>query len=342
MEGAKAKDEVALSVAVDASAAKQDVGHKRASRSRLAAMIGGLALVGTAVGLVGVGLSNSADSSTTKAAAPSYSADLIGAEVVTAAGVKGGPARGRADLDVHNVLTWALRKLEPETSGTIHLHAGTSCNALGSSHWDTEVTSSNPWTEVTWSSDSAGKSEGTLNIDELVGAYSFPANLRHAVVFYSHDQQVLACGLLKPEGDYRKFGVQSTLSNGFEEHQSNTVAGEVILSKANVLSWGVYNLQAKQSGVLSVLAGRDCSDPDATRFTTKWSTDKWGTSRSEAAIDSAEHDFSELVGRAVVIRNADGAVVACNMLSVFIEKTPAAIDAIEARTLLTCISLIQL
>jgi len=324
------RDELALSVAAGSASGAEEQARKRSTTSRVAAVAGGLALVGAAIGLVGVGLASTGDASANAAAGPSYSADLVGAETVTSAGVKGGKVKGKADLDIDNVLTWTLRKLDPDTSGTIHLHAGRSCGALGSSLWDTQVTSSNPWTEVTWSSDSAGESAGALDIDDVFGAYSFPANLEHAVVFYSHDEQVLACGVLKPEGDYRKFGVQSSLNNGFVEHQSQVVAGEVILSKDNVLSWGVYNLEVEQSGFVSILAGRDCSNPDATWFTGEWNSDKWGVARSELALDSQVYDFSQVVGRAVAVRDPQGAVVACDILSSFVERTPTAVREVRA------------
>jgi len=326
-------DDLALSVAPDGTnAAKQAAGieTKRSTTSRLGALVGGLALVGAAIGLVGVGISNRANSSSNGAAEASYSADLVGLKGVTTAGVKGSGAKGKADLDIHNVLTWSLRKLEPGSSGRIHIHAGRSCDALGPSLWDEEVTSSNPWTAVTWNSDSAGKSAGTFAIDELFGAYSFPANLGHAIVFYSHDDQILACGVLKPKRRYRKFGVKSALNNGFLEHQSSAVAGEVVLRKDNVLSWGVYNLAKSGTGVVSVLAGRDCGNPDATWFSGEWVSNKWGISKCKLVLDSHEHDFAEVVGRAVTFRDTHGSVVACDTLSNFVEKTSTALREVRA------------
>jgi len=302
----------------------------RGRKASVVALIGALALAGAAVGAVffARGAEDDGASADTDPESDSAAfADLVGGGV-SATAVESDVVWGRAKLNLGNKLEWVLRGLEQNSQGTVHLHAGKSCDDVGPSLWYAEA-GVNPWSSVVWTSNHKGKSTGTVEINSLDGAYSFAGNLKHAVVFYSEAEEVLACGILNAKSSYRKYGVRSSLNGGFAVHHSELTAGEVILSKKNKLSWGLYNLGADQVGALEVLAGRDCSDPSNTWLSMEWQSNAYGVSEGDVSLGFDEYDFSELVDRAVAVRDADGAVVVCDMLSGFVESTTEALEAIE-------------
>mmetsp|Transcript_19129 Transcript_19129/g.33998 ORF Transcript_19129/g.33998 Transcript_19129/m.33998 type:complete len:695 (-) Transcript_19129:142-2226(-) len=244
------------------------------------------------------------------------------------------PADTNDFVEIHeDLLSWKIKGLEPNSGGSFHIHKGTSCDVLGSSLWDTEATNSNPWKSVRWSSDDSGTSWDHIYLDEIAGAYSFPANLGHAVAFYSDEEKVVACQVIESRQKYRDYGVQGVLNRGLakEVYQSMDPVGELILRKNNVLKWGIYNLEVNRTGQVSVLAGRNCNFPERIMFKGIWDSNERGISKGEMTLDNGKYIFAEFVGRAVAIHDAKGKMMACNTLSHFVKKTSVAIGKIEAR-----------
>jgi len=299
-------------------------GWRRGS-SRVAATVAGVVVAA----VVAVALYSGVLDQEVQVERPPFNAKLVGPVADDDSQDQGPSVTGDAWLDQENVMEWWLDHLEPNSRGTVHIDVSKSCDHVGASHWDNEV-ARNPWRSVVWTSNEWGESFGKLDLNNLLGAYSFASNLGHAIVIYSEDRKVLACGLLQAERDYQNFGVSTNLNNGFIIHRRDEIsAGEAIVTRRNRLIWALYNLEANRTGSISVLAGKDCSNTVETWFTTKWQANTFGTSYGEVELGSTEYPFYKIVNQAVAVYNSVGDIVACNSLSQFVEKVPKAVKAVR-------------
>jgi len=79
---------------------------------------------------------------------------------------------------------------EASTSGGLHIHTGTTCDAAGGHYYNASKTSTDPWTTA-WASDAASSAAGSF---EVVGTgYPHADTVGHVVVVHASDGTRIAC-----------------------------------------------------------------------------------------------------------------------------------------------------
>ena len=115
---------------------------------------------------------------------------------------------------------------EASTSGGLHVHAGTSCDAaadVGPHHYQDDWRA-DPW-GTTWGSDAAGVASGSFVLE--TGYNNASENLGHAVVVHASDGTRLACGVLEgvAGGMSNADMISATSSETFVERGVATTVG---------------------------------------------------------------------------------------------------------------------
>jgi hypothetical protein len=79
----------------------------------------------------------------------------------------------------------------------VHIHAGTVCNdnALIGGHYWTPDTASDPWANVRYNSDSAGRTQMAIHLPGGNG-YDYTGNYGHSLVIHRDDGKRISCGIL--------------------------------------------------------------------------------------------------------------------------------------------------
>ena len=235
---------------------------------------------------------------------------------------------------------------EVSTSGGIHIHVGTSCNAapgVGGHYYDTTKMPEDPWGDQTkWYSDETGVAAGSFTV---ATGYTEDATLGHVMVVLASDGARIACGVLENvPGGYSSYSDLLNVAAPYPAHKVAALGaypgytGDSTLELHNLffayLPDGTtsvsYNIavgasEASASGGLHVHSGMSCADSGTVGghyYDDSWRADPWGTTWASDATGGAAGSFvidtgygaSENLGHAVVVHASDGTRIACGVL----------------------------
>jgi len=155
--------------------------------------------------------------------------------------------KGSVSLNEQNVLRFNLEGLPASSSGGIHIHLGRSCEDYQGHFYSS---AEDPWLDVKWKSDRRGYAEGKVRVNDLHGAYSYAANVNHAVVVHSPEGPPAACAILSSNDVH-------VAVNG-DLNASSKASGSFLFTDENALFVNLRKLEANTKVVIRIHEGPSC------------------------------------------------------------------------------------
>jgi len=197
-----------------------------------------------------------------------------------------GPVTASTTEDGELELTWDLSGLEPNASGGIHVHYGTTCESEVTVKGDAPTGANaghyyfppaagdnvDPWANVKWGSNDAGNAYGSVRISKYAlgpgKAYGLPANSAYNRVVIVHNAAggKVGCGLLEQHMQ-AKIGYftsdSGVLKGGLPApYLPTTVTGAVTASTTKdgklALKWSLSGLELSSKGGIHIHYGNKC------------------------------------------------------------------------------------
>jgi len=234
------------------------------------------------------------------------------------------------DIDGEVLVNYELDGLETNTSGGIHIHAGTSCvvAAMVQGHYynSTYTNDTDPWT-TEWSSDDDGAASGYFSLDD--GYNTVADNQGHSLVVHTSDTTRAACGLIGDGTEYL-----ADLS-AYPDYSGNlSISGSVVVASTYDgsaelrVTCDLSGLETSTSGGVHIHNGTSCSDANYvgghyynstyTNGTDPWTDMVWesdsdGNSSTTFVVDTG-YEIEDNLGRALVIHDNAGTRISCGVL----------------------------
>jgi len=229
-----------------------------------------------------------------------------------------------ADNVTHLEVQYELWGLETNTTGGLHIHAGTTCISgdLVEGHYYT--TPSDPWS-TDWTSDEYGNASDSFTIYSGV---EINDNYGHA--FVVHDSAAsssarAACGVIGAEEIKADIGAYPDYTGNYAIN--GTVAVAENLNDELVVNYVLSGLETNIEGGIHIHTGTTCLvadmvlghyyDSDTLNvdpWTTTYSSDGFGNSYGSFTINSGYVSIAENLGHAVVIHESGGGRAGCGLL----------------------------
>jgi len=229
------------------------------------------------------------------------------------------------DINDEVLVNYDLEGLESDTSGGIHIHAGTTCAVadMVQGHFYNSSWSSDPWS-TTWSSDDDGNANGYFTID--YGYNTIADNLGHAAVVHESDGTRAACGAI---GDGQEY--LATLSSypdyPYDVSGYVVVAAEYDGATTMRISCGLSGLEASTTGGIHIHVGTTCDNKDdigenyydstytdgTDPWIEMWESDSSGDSTTSFVIDTG-YSLEDNHAHALVIEDSSGIPISCGIV----------------------------
>jgi Cu/Zn superoxide dismutase len=262
---------------------------------------------------------------------PDFSTTALVATIGAYPGVGAAPPTGTVVVTSASVpgtirVGVSVQGLDPNSTGGIHIHTGTTCDtaSLVGGHYWTPTTNPDPWNSVLWTSDATGAATAQFTVST---GYSFMENEGHAIVVHAQNGTRVGCGvlILQPAlvatiGAYPG----STGSPPSGNVVMTTVPG---LSEYDLrLSVTLQNVDASSIGGVHIHTGTTCAsasavgghfwlpttDPDPWN-PAQWTSDASGNAIAEISLNSGVN-FASNHHHVVTVHAPNGTRIGCGVL----------------------------
>eukprot|EP00240_Pyramimonas_obovata_P000189 CAMPEP_0118923250 /NCGR_PEP_ID=MMETSP1169-20130426/1843_1 /TAXON_ID=36882 /ORGANISM="Pyramimonas obovata, Strain CCMP722" /LENGTH=1616 /DNA_ID=CAMNT_0006864217 /DNA_START=148 /DNA_END=4998 /DNA_ORIENTATION=- len=232
------------------------------------------------------------------------------------------------------VITYQIVNADSKTTAGLHIHQGTSCDAIGPVFFEGD---SNPWIGVTYTTDAFGQASGLIDIDTQI---LYQDNTGHVFSVHDAEGESIACGVLEPT-ENSLAALEPTLE-GNDYAFKRSIQGDVALTPVTTDTIGKNPIQLKWNftggipnivGHIHVHEFTSCENiqdqtPESI-FGGNWEdatfeTDSSGNSVGSLVIDSGR-SYGENIGRTINLHDANNTSVACGVFIPQREEVPCPI-----------------
>jgi Cu/Zn superoxide dismutase len=238
-----------------------------------------------------------------------------------------------------------LQGLNPNSTGGIHIHSGTTCSnaSLVGGHYWTPANMSDPWNMVMWTSNAVGDASAEYTVDT---GYPLSSNFGHALVVHTPNGTRIACGVLVSTSVPPTAAPTSVVTTAaptptvgpalvatigaYPGSMQTPPSGTVVVTGAggDTLSlWvNLQGLDPNSTGGIHIHSGTTCSNASLvgghywtpSNVSDPWNTVMW-TSDAVGAVSAmftvtTGYPLADNFGHAVVVHAPNGTRIACGVL----------------------------